>query len=72
VEYTAIGSFCVQSLEDIGLAFDHVPIKCYRTSAISLYKNLVQHSHTKHIEVRHHFLRDHMMKGDIVHEFVST
>ena len=27
---------------------------------------------TKHIEVRHHFIRDRMLKGDIVLKFVST
>jgi predicted amino acid racemase len=28
------------------------------TSAINISKNLVQHSHTKHIDIRHHFIRD--------------
>ena len=32
----------------------------------------MQHSRTKHIEIRHHFLRDHAQKGDITLEFVST
>ena len=32
----------------------------------------MQHSRTKHIEIRHHFLRDHAQKGDIILEFVST
>jgi hypothetical protein len=27
--------------------------------------NSVEHSHTKHIDIRHHFLRDHQQKGDI-------
>jgi hypothetical protein len=45
---------------------------CDNTSAISLSKNLIQHSCTKHIEVIHHFLRDHMLKGEIVLQFVST
>ena len=31
----------------------------------------MQHSRTKHIEIRHHFLRDHVQKGDITLEFVS-
>jgi hypothetical protein len=25
----------------------------------------MQHSRTKHIDIRHHFLRDHDVKGDI-------
>jgi len=45
---------------------------CDNTSAISLSKNAMQHSFTKHIKVGHHFLRDHMLKGDIVLLFVST
>jgi hypothetical protein len=40
------------------------------TSAINPSKNSIQHSRTKHIEVINHFLRDHMMKGDIVLEFL--
>ena len=32
----------------------------------------MQHSGTKHIEIRHHFLIDHAQKGDITPEFVST
>ena len=51
---------------------DHIPIKCDNTSAICLTKNLIQHSRTKHIEIRHHFIRDHMQKGDIVLESIDT
>ena len=61
-----------QTLSDFDLSFEHVPIKCDNTSAIRISKNLVQHSKTKHIEIRHHFLRDHAKKGDITLEFVST
>jgi hypothetical protein len=61
-----------QILQDFGLNFDHIPIKCDNTSAISLSKNPIQHSYTKHIEMRHHFLKDHMMKSDIILEFVRT
>ena len=32
----------------------------------------MEHSRTKHIEIRHHFLRDHAQKGNITLEFVST
>ena len=31
----------------------------------------MQHFRTKHIEIRHHFLRDHAQKGDITLEFIS-
>ena len=49
-----------------------LPIKCDNTSAINLSKNPIQYSRTKHIEIRHHFLRDHAQKGDIALEFIST
>ena len=78
VEYIAIGSCCAQVLwmkqqmEDFGITMDHIPIKCDNTSAISLTKNPIQHSRTKHIEIRHHFIRDHVQKGDVVIKFVDT
>ena len=31
----------------------------------------MQHSRTKHTDIRHHFLRDHAEKGDITLEFIS-
>ena len=61
-----------QTLSDFDLSFEHVPIKCDNTSAISISKNLVQHCKTTHIEMKHYFLRDHAQKGDITLEFVST
>ena len=30
------------------------------------------HSRTKHIDIRHHFLRDHVQKGEVKLEFVDT
>jgi len=30
------------------------------------------HSRTKHIDIRLHFLRDHVLKGDVLFEFVDT
>ena len=51
---------------------DHIPLKCDNTSAINPNNNLVMHSRTKHIEIRHHFLRDHMIKGDCCIEFIDS
>jgi hypothetical protein len=34
--------------------------------------NPIEHSRTKHIDIRHHFLRDHQQKGDIEVFYVST
>ena len=43
----------------------HVPLLCDNESAIKIVHNPVQHSRTKHIEVRHHFIQDLVAKGDI-------
>ena len=57
-EYIAAGLGCAhvlwmkQTLSDFGLTYSHVPIKCDNTSVISISKNLVQHSRTKHVEIR--------------------
>ncbi|MBN8156856.1 Ty1/Copia family ribonuclease HI, partial [Vibrio vulnificus] len=77
-EYVAAGSACAQvlwikhQLIDYGFNVKNVPIYCDNTSAISLSKNPILHSRTKHIEIRHHFLRDHCLKQDICLKFVST
>ncbi|XP_066320393.1 secreted RxLR effector protein 161-like [Miscanthus floridulus] len=77
-EYVAVASCCSQllwmiaTLRDFGLSFSRVPLLCDSTSAISVAKNPVLHSKTKHIEVRHHFLRDHAEKGDIKLKYIDT
>ena len=77
-EYVAAGSCCAQTLwmrqqlMDYGLKLDHIPLRCDNTSAINLTKNPILHSRTKHIEIRHHFIRDHALKGDVEIEFVET
>ena len=50
----------------------NVPIFYDNTSVINITKNPIQHSRTKHIEIRHHFIRDHALKGDICIEHVDT
>ena len=57
---------------DYGIKFDHIPIKCDNICAINLTKNPIQHSITKHIDIRHHFLRDHIQNGDILLELIDT
>jgi hypothetical protein len=51
---------------------NHVPLLCDNESAIKISYNPCEHSRTKHIDIRHHFLRDHAMKGDIVISRVGT
>ena len=76
-EYIAAGSCCAQilwikqQLEDFGLKINKVPILCDNTSAINMTKNQVQHSRTKHIKIRHHFIRDHINNGDYEIKFIS-
>ncbi|WVZ76376.1 hypothetical protein U9M48_024354, partial [Paspalum notatum var. saurae] len=53
------------TLSDFGLRFGKIPLLVDSTSVISVAKNLILHSRTKHIDVRFHFLRDHYVKGDI-------
>ncbi|GAV85128.1 hypothetical protein CFOL_v3_28566 [Cephalotus follicularis] len=77
-EYIAAGScyaqvmWMKQQLLDYGFTFEKVPIRCDNTSAICLGKNPVHHSRTKHIDIRYHFIKDHIEKGDIELVFVPT
>ena len=41
-------------------------------SAITMTKNPIFHARTKHIELRHHFIRDLVGEGEIKLQFVST
>jgi hypothetical protein len=52
--------------------FERVPLMCDNTSAISVAKNLVFHKRIRHPERRHHFLRDHVEKGDIEMRYIDT
>jgi hypothetical protein len=61
-----------QTLRDFGYNLSKVPLLCDNESAIRMVDNPVEHSHTKHIDIRHHFLRDHQQKGDIEIFHIST
>ncbi|GJR96621.1 retrovirus-related pol polyprotein from transposon TNT 1-94 [Tanacetum coccineum] len=61
-----------QALVDYGISLDDIPIMYDNKGAIDLSKNPVQYSRTKHIEIRHHFLRDNVQKGNISIEKVSS
>jgi hypothetical protein len=60
------------TLRDFDLDFHRVPLLCDSTSAISVAKNPVLHSRTKHIDVCFHFLRGHYEKGDIELRYIDT
>jgi hypothetical protein len=44
---------------------DYRPHLVDNESAVKIANNPVQHFHTKHIDIHHHFLRDHVAKNDI-------
>ena len=70
-EYITAGACCAQilymkqTLLDYGVVLDKVPLLCDNESAVKLANNPVQHTHTKHIDICHHFLRDHVARKDI-------
>jgi hypothetical protein len=51
-------------MRDFGVIFKRFPLMCDNINAISVAKNPVFHKRMKHLEWRHHFLRDHVEKGD--------
>ncbi|GKD99826.1 hypothetical protein Tco_1387810 [Tanacetum coccineum] len=63
-EYVAATNYCGQVLWiqnqmlDYGFNFMNIKIYINNESTICIVKNLVFHSKTKHIEIRHHFIRD--------------
>jgi len=77
-EYIAASACCAQilymkqTLLDYVVVLDKVPLLCDNESAIKLANNLVQHTGTKHIDICHHSLRDHVAKGDISLDNVGT
>jgi bifunctional DNase/RNase len=79
VEYIVATSCCTQvlwmkqTLKDIQVENDEtIPIYCDNTSAISISKNLVMHSRTKHIPIKYHFLREQVAEKNIRVEYVGT
>jgi hypothetical protein len=77
-KYIVADSCCAQllcmkaTLRDFGINFKRVPLLCDNKSAMKLTNNPVQHQRTKHIDVRHHFIRDHQQKDDICIETIGT
>ncbi|GKE14171.1 hypothetical protein Tco_1421748, partial [Tanacetum coccineum] len=76
-EYVAAGCcanilWMQSQLSDYDIHYKMVPIFCGNTSSIAISNNLVLHSRTKHIDIRYHFIRDHILKGDIELHFIPT
>nr|GEX12404.1 copia protein [Tanacetum cinerariifolium] len=59
-------------LTDYGFDFNKIPLYCDNRSAIALCCNNVQHSRSKHIDIRHHFIQEQVEKDVVELYFVST
>ncbi|GKC40144.1 retrovirus-related pol polyprotein from transposon TNT 1-94 [Tanacetum coccineum] len=77
-EYIAISECCAQilwirsKLTDYGFAFNNIPLYCDNKSAIALCCNNVQYSCSKHIDIRHHFIREQVENGVVELYFMMT
>ncbi|GKF10191.1 hypothetical protein Tco_0048117, partial [Tanacetum coccineum] len=77
-EYVDVGGCCTNilwmknQLTDYDIIYEKVPIICDHTSAIAISNNPVLRSRTKHTDIRYHFIRDHILKGDIELHFIPT
>ncbi|GKA93087.1 hypothetical protein Tco_0815073, partial [Tanacetum coccineum] len=58
-------------LIDYGFVFNKIPLYCNNHSAITRCFNNVQHSWSKHIDIRHHFIREQVKKGVVELYFVT-
>nr|GEV43284.1 retrovirus-related Pol polyprotein from transposon TNT 1-94 [Tanacetum cinerariifolium] len=77
-EYVSLSACCTQvlwmrtQLTVYDYHFNKIPIYCDSKSAIAISCNPVQHSRTKHIAVRYHFIKEHVEKGTIELYLVKT
>ncbi|GJW26348.1 retrovirus-related pol polyprotein from transposon TNT 1-94 [Tanacetum coccineum] len=77
-KYIALSGCCAQilwmrsQLTDYGFGFNKILMYCDNKSAIALCCNNVQHSRSKHIDIRFHFIREHVENGVIERYFVNT
>jgi len=77
-KYISAASCCTQllwmkhHLEDYQINANSIPIYCDNTTVICLSKNPILHSREKHIEIKHHFIRDYVQKGILDIQFIDT
>nr|GFA60747.1 integrase, catalytic region, zinc finger, CCHC-type, peptidase aspartic, catalytic [Tanacetum cinerariifolium] len=68
VEFVSLSACCAQvlwmrsQLIDFGFHFDKIPMYCDSKAAIAISCNPIQHSRTKHIDVRYHFIKEKVKK----------
>ncbi|GJV35310.1 retrovirus-related pol polyprotein from transposon TNT 1-94 [Tanacetum coccineum] len=78
LEYVSLSACCAQviwmrtQLLDYGYKYNRIPMYCDSKSAIAISCNPVQHSKTKHIDIRYHFIKEHVEKGTVELYFVGT
>nr|GEU75405.1 retrovirus-related Pol polyprotein from transposon TNT 1-94 [Tanacetum cinerariifolium] len=77
-KYVSLSTCCAQviwmrtQLLDYGYKYNKIPRYCDSKSAIAISCNPVQHSRTKHIDIRYHFIKEHVEKGTVELYFVRT
>ncbi|GJR84582.1 copia protein [Tanacetum coccineum] len=77
-KYISLSSCCAQilwmrlQLSDYGFDFNKIPLYCDSQSSIALSCNNVQHSRTKHIVVRYHFIKEKVENEVVELYFVKT
>nr|GEU98693.1 hypothetical protein [Tanacetum cinerariifolium] len=77
-EYVSLSACCAQvlwiqtQLTDYGFHFDKIPMYCDSKVTIAISCNPVKHSHTKHINVRYHFIKEHVERHIVELFFVKT
>ncbi|GJW23428.1 hypothetical protein Tco_0034050 [Tanacetum coccineum] len=77
-EYIAMSGCCAQilwmrsQLTDYGLGFNKIQMYCDNKSATALCCYNVQHSQSKHIDIRFHFIKEQVENGVVELYFVNT
>nr|GEX62087.1 retrovirus-related Pol polyprotein from transposon TNT 1-94 [Tanacetum cinerariifolium] len=77
-EYVSLSACCAQvlwmrtQLTDYGWHFDKIPMYCDSKASIAISCNPVQHSRTKHIDVRYHYIKEKVEKRIVELFFVGT
>ncbi|GJR81195.1 retrovirus-related pol polyprotein from transposon TNT 1-94 [Tanacetum coccineum] len=77
-EYWRYPASCAQGnvdsghIQDYGFNYNKIPLYCDSQSAIAISCNPVQHSRTKHIHTRYHFIKEQVENGIIELYFVRT
>jgi hypothetical protein len=63
----------IQTVADLKVTYtDPIPLHCDNTSAISLSKNPVLHSKSKHIPIKYHFLREQVTNGIVQMNYIPS